>query len=93
MYRKDYMEECRSVFNDIGLWADADICRLIGYAEDDDDCYYILLFPNRGTIWSSMVGPFVSLKGCYRRYEQLESQMTNLWDCPPEKEFIIVDNV
>jgi len=37
--------------------------------------------------YSSMVGPFISLKGRYPRYKQLEHQMADLWDCPRQLKF------
>lgn len=81
-----------TMFNEIGLWADTEISRLIGYGEDEDDCYYILMFPkgpynDPKIVWCSMVGPWVSLKCCYRRYEQLESHMT-FNNCPPQENWI-----
>lgn len=89
-----FMKECKKVFNHIGLLYDTDIVRLIGYAEDDDDCYYLVLQPDflgkHKVVWASMVGAFESLKNChYPRYKQLENQMSGIWNCPPEKDFLI----
>ncbi len=89
MVQKDYLEECRLLFNEIGLYCDSDICRLIGYAEDDEDCYYLLMYPGGMLHYSSMVGPFESLKGTYKRYQQLEKLMTESWDCPPYINFVV----
>jgi hypothetical protein len=78
------------MFNEIGLYADTRVCRLIGFADSEVDYYYILMFPAlleddpEHIVYSSMVGPWVSLKGHYRRYKQLDNQMTNVWNCPPQ---------
>ena len=90
-----YLEELRPFFNDIGLLYDTEVVRLIGYAQSPVDCYYITQkrhFTGEkydGICYSSMVGSFVSLKGIYPRYEQLEHMFTNVWNCPPVSEAII----
>lgn len=81
-------------FNNIGLYCDTDVCRLIGFADSGIDYYYILAYPslvgvNPRVVYGSMVGSFVSLKGHYRRYKQLEELFTNIWSCPPQKEWKI----
>ena len=82
------------MFNDIGLYGDTRICRLIGFGDDGEDYYYILMEPgflgdDPTIVWGSMVGPFVSLKHHCRRYKQLDNQMTNIWNCPPQKEWLV----
>lgn len=91
---KREIRKLKRQFNHIGLYGDADMCRLIGFADSEEDYYYILIYPNcRGEKamihYNSMVGPFVSLKYRYPRYKQLDNLMTNVWNCPPQKEFRI----
>ena len=80
------------MFNDIGLYGDTDICRLIGFADSGEDYYYIIMktgfkWETPKIIYASMVGAFVSLKRHYKRYKQLDNQMTSVWNCPPQKEW------
>jgi len=54
---------CRNMFNDIGiLWGDFRLYKLIGFADDGEDCYYHLIDQNGEEHFSSMVGGFQSLK-------------------------------
>lgn len=50
-------EECRAHFNEPVL-AHLEVVRLIGYAEDEDDVYYVIQYPNpRASIaWHTAVG-------------------------------------
>jgi hypothetical protein len=38
------------------------LCRLIGYSEDDEDCYFITDDQSRGVTYYSCVGGFMSLR-------------------------------
>lgn len=91
--RQAYEKECREHFNEIGLFGDTDICRLVGFSDDGDDFYWIVMRPDfRGEykkIYCSMVGPWISLKNIYPRYENLEHQFTHVWQCPPQKDFLL----
>lgn len=93
-YRKDFNEECHKMFNDICIVGDMDLVRLIGCSFDSMDMYYHVRFPNgfhASTMGHDMhmtaVGPCVSLKGIYPRYDALENQF-NLNGCPPVDKFI-----
>jgi len=58
MYNKKFLKKCKDHFNEPVL-SDFGLCRLIGYAEDDEDCYYILKYPNgvhKGISWHTFVG-------------------------------------
>jgi hypothetical protein len=90
MDRNDHIEEVKNVFNHIGLLNDTEVVRCIGFAEDEEDYYWIVLSPSRGIIYSSKVGSFVSLKNLnYPRYDHLENAMHELWDVPRSEEFIM----
>lgn len=93
MEKEHYLNECKEHFNEIGLSQDTTVCRLIGFADDGEDYYWITAHPSHKCeapkiIYESMVGPWVSLKGIYPRYEQLESMFV-WWNCPPHDEFIL----
>src|SRR5574337_434588 len=93
MSRNKFARECGKQFNHIGLLNDTDVVRLIGFADDGEDYYYKVMYPSLTggepkILYSSMVGPFASLKGHYRRYKQLERQFTDVWNAPPQKEFV-----
>jgi hypothetical protein len=59
---------CKRHFNELGIYGGTEITRLIGYSEDADDCYYILLAPPEEykgkckEIHASMVGGWYSIK-------------------------------
>jgi|WetSurMetagenome_2_1015567.scaffolds.fasta_scaffold831337_1 hypothetical protein len=61
-------KKCQKHFNEIGIYGGTDITRLIGYAEDAEDCYYILRYPSKmwkdrySDVWCSMVGGWFSIK-------------------------------
>lgn len=95
--REAYVAEVKALFNDICLVADTNLVRLIGFHEDEMDFYYHVKYmscnrpayitsPNQLEHYSSFVGPCVSLKGIYPRYEQLETIFT-LNGCPPVDSF------
>jgi len=92
--RIDFSKECREMFNDICIIGDMDLVRLVGCSFDLMDMYYHVRFPNgfhASTMGHDMhmsaVGPCVSLKGIYPRYDSMEN-IFNLNGCPPVIEFI-----
>jgi hypothetical protein len=95
----DFLEEVKQHFNEpilIGF----DLCRCVGYGEDDTDCYLIVRHPNRGLFWHTMVGGYVYLgllKGqnlCTLKNGEECDDFTRLdsllaWNgVPPEMQFI-----
>lgn len=58
---KEIELECRDMFNQVVLTWDG-IARLIGYAENERDCYYILKFPGNVIQYHSAVGGVISLQ-------------------------------
>lgn len=78
-----------------------DVVRLIGYGKDKHDCYYIIKYPGGKVVWSSAVGPCMSLRSLKKQsvfkasngetwssYTRLNSWL-NLNGCEEEKEIII----
>lgn len=80
-----YMEECKSMFNKIGVFGGSYLARLIGYGEDDRDCYYICKDESGRTQYYTMVGNFEPMDITHMPYTY--TMWHNL--CPEEKEFII----
>jgi hypothetical protein len=90
MTREEHIEEARKVFNHIGILNDIEIVRCIGFAEDNEDYYWMVISPKEELFYSSKVGGFVSLKDLnYPRYEYLEMAMNDYWNCPRAEEFEI----
>lgn len=62
--RPDLREEALKYFNHPVL-STFDVVRCIGYAEDNDDCYYIIRYPNNThkhtVVWLSCVGGLMTL--------------------------------
>lgn len=53
----NFEEMCRTHFNEpvlVGL----EVARLIGYAEDERDCYVVLQYPGGRTVWHTCVGGY-----------------------------------
>ena len=81
-----YIDEVKAIFNHICLLHDTDLVRCIGFSTDALDYYYIVK-DLRGKVYhSTFVGPCVSLKGTYSRYDILENLFT-INGSPPEEEF------
>jgi len=64
--RQDLLEEAKEYFNEPVLTSST-LCRLVGYAEDIDDCYWITKRMNKHDIlsnyqWTSCVGGFIPLR-------------------------------
>ena len=53
-------EEARKHFNEPILIC-FELCRCIGYAEDEEDCYLIVHSPSRGIYWNTFVGGYTYL--------------------------------
>ncbi len=51
---------CREHFNEPVL-TNLTVGRVVGYAEDDDDCYVIINYPGPKTVWHTCVGGYVFL--------------------------------
>lgn len=68
-----YQKECRKHFNELGIFGGTDLTRLIGYGEDEDDCYYLLCYPPEEyggvckEVYASMVGGWFSIKKMGKR--------------------------
>lgn len=89
MRDEEAMEICEKVFNHIGLMYDTEIMRCIGFAEDEDDYYYVALDKNGHKRYCSMVGAFESLKDLnYPRYKMLEEQMC-YWGANKVDSFVV----
>lgn len=94
MKRPDIRDGIKKHFNEpvlVGL----DIGRVIGYAEDEWDCYVIIRPRNAADYWHTAVGGYIFLDflknqnnaGVYDDYIRLDSLLT-LNGCKPEREFI-----
>lgn len=60
----DLEVEARKYFNAVVLTASGELGRLIGYGEDDDDCYFIVqhMRPHVTPVWNTCVGGFIPLE-------------------------------
>ena len=86
--REEIIAEMRMMHNDIGLYGDTEVCRLVGFGEDACDWYYVLQTLKGKRFYGSVVGPFESLRGVYSRYDILDN-MFALNGCPHADEFVI----
>jgi len=78
MMQKLY-DEAKKHFNEPVL-VGFDLGRVVGYAEDDEDCYLIVVMPRRGRIKVSFVGGFTFLD-CLRGRHEIQSLYTpEIWD-------------
>ena len=64
--RPDLLAEAQTYFNE-PILSSSTLCRLVGYAEDQDDCYWITKRMNKHDIlsnyqWTSCVGGFIPLR-------------------------------
>lgn len=57
---KDIYEMCLEHFNEPVLMM-FELARLIGYAEDADDCYLVVKYPRRGVVRHTAVGGYTFL--------------------------------
>lgn len=76
--QEELLEEARKHFNEpilIGF----DLCRCIGYAEDDEDCYLIVNVPRRGLVWHTFVGGYTYLS-ILKGQEQVTSKTGEEWN-------------
>lgn len=98
-------EEVKKHFNEpviIGF----NLCRIIGYAEDDEDCYLIYKHPIKGSRWCTLVGGYTYLDSLKDQGVTIPSYpsfpgerwtdfsrldgMLELNGAPKEKNFIVV---
>ena len=98
--QENLYQEAKQHFNEpilIGF----DLCRCIGYGEDDEDCYLIVQHPHQGKIWCTFVGGYVYLdclkqQGCitstqgeqWSDYTRLDT-LLELNGAPKQEEFLV----
>jgi hypothetical protein len=86
----DHLHElARSHFNEPVLLG-FEVGRLVGYAEDDDDCYFVIDYPKYPTgrrVWHTCVGGYVFLDRL-RGQEHVVSSQGEEWD-----DYVRTDNV
>ena len=102
MTKEEWIAEILPMFNDIGILHESELGRLVGFAEDDSDYYYVVRHmrnfrydfkDSEGfyTVHHSCVGAFVSLKNIYGdRYTHMDNVFT-MNGAPPADKFIIKD--
>ena len=103
MTKEEMIAEMIPMFNDIGILHETELGRLVGFAEDDDDYYYIVRhlknfrydFKDEDgfyTVHHSCVGAFVSLKPIYgERYEHMDDVFTT--NGAPHADTFIIKNL
>lgn len=70
----DIQQMCLDHFNEPVLLS-FELARLIGYAEDADDCYLIVKYPRKGVVWHTAVGGYIFL-------DKLKGQGAVVLSCP-----------
>lgn len=101
--KRDLEQMCRDHFNEPVITM-FDVGRLVGYAEDDSDCYLIVNYPNgadRRTVWHTCVGGYTFLDRLKGQHLVI-SYKGDRWDdfyridsvlelngCPKVPEFIV----
>jgi hypothetical protein len=86
---KKFMRECKRMFNHVGVYGGYQLCRLIGYAEDVDDAYYILRKEDGKIEYASMVGGFFSIKRMGKKgYKYTDVNISH--NCPKAEKFEIL---
>lgn len=88
--RDKFIEELKAQFNDICIVHDTEICRLIGFYEDEFDYYYHVRLLHGKDLYSSAVGHLLSLKKLLpeKEYQRMDNVFA-LNQCAPEAEFKI----
>lgn len=99
--RPDLHQEALALFN-VPVLSGLEVARLIGYAETDQDCYYILLSRDGKEYWHSCVGGVHSLANL-RGQNYVKAWNGEEWDdlyridnalslngCPKQEEFALV---
>lgn len=82
----ELFHEALAYFNQPVLnWTE--VTRLIGYGEDESDCYYIFKGMNGNIRWSSCVGGFIALDRLIGQ-GHVETEDGDIWD-----DFVRLDNV
>jgi hypothetical protein len=88
--REKAIEECKKNFNHIGIYGGFQLCRLIGFGEDEDDFYYYTIDVDGKKVFNSMVGGFFSIKNMGEEgYKYTDVNIS--YHCPEAKEFTITD--
>jgi hypothetical protein len=95
--QEDLLQEARDHFNE-PILVGFDLCRCVGYAEDDEDCYLIVNVPRRGLVWHTFVGGYTYLTilksqdkcGEWNDFTRLDS-LLELNGIPKVKEMIILN--
>jgi hypothetical protein len=96
--REDLLQMAKHHFNEPVLTMFT-LTRLIGYGEDDDDCYLILVDPYRGTVKHTCVGGYTFLDrlrgqgaagefGVWDDFKRLDSLLANN-GVPAADEFLL----
>lgn len=96
--RESILNMCKQHFNELVLCG-TELGRLIGFAEDDDDYYLVVLFPsieNKKQIWISACTPYVFLD-CLKQQTYDDNDFTQydylnrlliLNNAAPEEKFV-----
>jgi hypothetical protein len=95
----EYLREAQSHFNEPILLG-FDLARLIGYAEDDEDCYLVVRDPRRGLVWATLVGGCTYLDclrgrnvcGEWDDFTRLDSLLA-MNGAPREAEFMVLSEM
>lgn len=89
---QEFVVKARLLFNDLCIYGDSDIVRVIGVMIGEDDFYYLLRYIHGKEIAGSAVcGRPISLKNIYPRYEGMDLMFENN-QCPKELEFKICND-
>lgn len=89
MINEELFNKAKEYFNEPVL-VTFEVGRLIGYAEDEDDCYNIIAFPHNKVIWSSCVGGFVSLRNIDEKSFKYLDTLLELNASPKQEKFSVV---
>lgn len=86
----NYIQEVKDQFNDIIIDPSLKVARIIGYGEDDYDCYVIIRYENGEVSWLSMCVKFFILKDKIDDYDLLDNALHSN-KCQREDDFIFSD--
>lgn len=76
--QENLLQEAMAHFNEPILMG-FNLCRLIGYSEDDEDCYMIVFDPRRGRYKNTFVGGYTYLD-CLKQQGQVRSVSGEDWN-------------
>jgi hypothetical protein len=71
---------CRKHFNEPVVAARNSLGRIIGYAENDIDCYLIIKLDSGNIYWHSAVGGYVTLEGLKNQNIIKSNYTDEIWD-------------